>query len=78
MDQDVLGIPLNDPEKRCVQPRIRSDEANVGNGLRGGIAQPHRRNVAGLNVRRAVALVKEVRKEFVEQRLRVDRTDTRL
>ena len=64
--QHVARVTLDNAGEPGAQDRIDGLIANVGNRLRGRVAQPHRRNVAGLHVRRRVVLEEEV----VEQRVK--------
>ena len=84
--QHVASVALYHPVEARAQYGVRPLEANVGNRLSRRIAQPHRRNVAGLDVRRRIVFqekvveqrVKELRRHDVADALSGQRNDERL
>jgi hypothetical protein len=63
---DIARVALDHAVELRTQLRKFPEESNVWNRLSGRVAQPHRRNIAGLNVRRPVAFVEKI----VEQRVK--------
>ncbi len=73
--QHVASVALYHAVEARAQHRIRPLETNVGNRLSRRIAQPHRRNVAGLDVRRRVVFQEKVAEQRVKELRRDDVAD---
>jgi hypothetical protein len=47
IDEQAARLPTDDAFEELAEPIIRARKGKIGPDLRGGVTQPHRRNVAG-------------------------------